>query len=38
MYNIFERKKMPTVVKFLLACLICISIAVAVVYAIKWLW
>ncbi len=29
---------MPIVIKFLLACLICIGIAAAVVYAVKWLW
>ncbi len=29
---------MPTAVKFIVACLICIGIAAAIVYAVKWLW
>ncbi len=38
MYNFYEREKMPTIIKFLLACLLCIGIATAIVYAVKWLW
>jgi hypothetical protein len=29
---------MPIAVKLLIACLICIGLITAVVYAIKWLW
>ncbi len=29
---------MPTVLKLLLACLICIGLVTAIVYALKWLW
>ena len=36
MYNI--NMNMPTVLKLLLACLICIGVVLAVVYAGKWLW
>ncbi len=38
MFTIVERKKMPTMIKVLPACLICTSIAAADVYAAKWLW
>ena len=29
---------MPTVLKLLLACLICVGLVTVVVYAVKWLW
>ncbi len=38
MYNLYKRDNMSTVIKFLVACLICVTVATAVVYAVKWLW
>lgn len=35
MYNI---NRMSTFLKLLLACLICMGVVAAIVYAIKWLW